>query len=96
MSVLLLQAEFDAGLVDLSEFDTDVHVVTGRILMDCGPICLINTCMWFYCLTLIQTCRVIAGTCFRKDAWGETSTKLIRNQSFLMLRDLTSCQVDRE
>ena len=29
MSVLLLQAEFDAGLVDLSEFDSDVHVVTG-------------------------------------------------------------------
>lgn len=29
MYVVLLQAEFDAGLVDLSEFDSDVHVVTG-------------------------------------------------------------------
>ena len=29
MSVVLLQAEFDAGLVDLSEFESDVHIVTG-------------------------------------------------------------------
>lgn len=82
MSVLLLQAEFDAGLVDLSEFDTDVHVVTGRILIDCGPICLINTCMWFYCLTLIQTCRVITGTCFRKDAWGPDFYQIDKEPKF--------------
>ncbi len=28
-----LQAEFDAGLVDLSEFESDVHIVTGMLSM---------------------------------------------------------------
>lgn len=28
--VCFIKAEFDAGLVDLSEFENDVHIVTGK------------------------------------------------------------------
>lgn len=30
LCLFVIKAEFDAGLVDLSEFENDVHIVTGK------------------------------------------------------------------
>lgn len=50
--------------------------------------------MWFYYLTLIQTCRVI--TCFRKDAWGLDFYQIDKEPKFSNFEGSDFCQVDRE